>query len=76
MTPGTEIISVIGSDSIGAGIARAASEAGHSVIHIEIDPHKYYPDDVYREPLTELPEDLAFTKADIEAMIAARPDSS
>lgn len=42
---------------------------------LEIDPKKYYPEDVYREPLTKLPEDLAFTKNDIEGMIAARPDS-
>jgi len=42
---------------------------------IEIDPKKYYPEDVYREPLTKLPEDLAFTKSDLEDMIAARPDS-
>lgn len=42
---------------------------------LEIDPHKYYPDDVYREPLTKLPEDLAFSKEDLEGMIAARPDS-
>jgi len=42
---------------------------------LEIDPKKYYPEDVYREPLTKLPEDLAFSKADIEGMIAARPDS-
>jgi ribonuclease Z len=41
----------------------------------EIDPHKYYPPDVYREPLTKLAEDLAFSKQDLEAMIAARPDS-
>lgn len=39
----------------------------------EIDPKKYYPEEVYRELLTELPEDLSFTKADLEAMIAARP---
>jgi hypothetical protein len=42
---------------------------------IEIDPKKYYPEDVYREPLTKLPEDLGFTKKDLEGMIAARPDS-
>ena len=42
---------------------------------MEIDPKKYYPEDVYREPLTELPEDLKFTKDDLEGMIAARPDS-
>jgi hypothetical protein len=42
---------------------------------LEIDPEKYYPPDVYREPLTKLPEDLAFTKEDLEGMIAARPDS-
>ena len=42
---------------------------------IEIDPKKYYPEDVYREPLTKLPEDLSFSKEDLEAMIAARPDS-
>jgi ribonuclease BN (tRNA processing enzyme) len=42
---------------------------------IEIDPHKYYPPNVYREPITKLPEDLAFSKEDLEAMIQARPDS-
>lgn len=42
---------------------------------MEIDPEKYYPPDVYREPLTKLLEDLKFTKKDLEAMIAARPDS-
>ena len=42
---------------------------------IEIDPHKYYPPDVYREPITKLPEDLSFSKEDLEGMIAARPDS-
>jgi ribonuclease BN (tRNA processing enzyme) len=42
---------------------------------IEIDPHKYYPPDVYRESLTKLPEDLSFSKEDLEGMIAARPDS-
>jgi ribonuclease BN (tRNA processing enzyme) len=42
---------------------------------MEIDPKKYYPEDVYREPLTQLPDDLAFTKKDLEGMIAARPDS-
>ena len=42
---------------------------------LEIDPQKYYPEDVYREPLTKLPEDLAFSKEDLEGMIAARPDS-
>jgi hypothetical protein len=41
----------------------------------EIDPAKYYPPDVYREPLTKLPDDLSFTKEDLEGMIAARPDS-
>jgi ribonuclease Z len=41
----------------------------------EIDPHKYYPPDVARELLTKLPEDLAYTKEDLETMIAARPDS-
>ena len=41
----------------------------------EIDPAKYYPADVYREMLTSLPEDLSFTKADLEAMLAARPDA-
>jgi hypothetical protein len=41
----------------------------------ELDPHKYYPPNVYREPITKLPEDLAFSKEDLEAMIAARPDS-
>lgn len=41
----------------------------------EIDPKKYYPADVYREPLTKLPEDLAFSKEDLEGMIKARPDS-
>ena len=25
---------------------------------IEIDPHKYYPPDVYREPLTKLPDPM------------------
>ena len=42
---------------------------------IEIDPHKYYPPDVYRPPLTKLPDDLSFSKEDLEGMIAARPDS-
>jgi len=42
---------------------------------LEIDPEKYYPPDVYREPMKKLPEDLAFTKEDLEGMIAARPDS-
>lgn len=42
---------------------------------MEIDPEKYYPPDVYREPLTKLPKDLKFTKKDLEGMIAARPDS-
>ena len=42
---------------------------------LEIDPQKYYPPDVYREPLTKLPEDLAYTKEDLEGMIKARPDS-
>jgi ribonuclease BN (tRNA processing enzyme) len=41
----------------------------------EIDPAKYYPPDVYRQPTTKLPEDLAFSKEDLEGMIAARPDS-
>lgn len=41
----------------------------------EIDPKLYYPEDVYREPLTKLPEDLAFSKEDLEGMIKARPDS-
>jgi hypothetical protein len=42
---------------------------------MEIDPAKYYPPDVYREPMKQLPEDLAFSKDDLEGMIAARPDS-
>ena len=41
----------------------------------EIDPKKYYPEDVYREPGIKLPEDLKFSKKDIEGMEAARPDS-
>ena len=41
---------------------------------LEIDPAKYYPPDVYREPMQQLPEDLGYTKDDLEAMIAARPD--
>ncbi len=41
----------------------------------EIDPHKYYPPNVYREPITKLPEELSFSKEDLEGMIAARPDS-
>jgi len=36
---------------------------------MEIDPHKYYPPDVYREPLTKLPEHITF---DVEKMMAAR----
>lgn len=39
----------------------------------EIDPHKYYPPDVYREPMMKLPKDLKFTKKDLEAMMAAQP---
>jgi hypothetical protein len=42
---------------------------------MEIDPHEYYPPDVYREPLTKLPDDLKFSRDDLEGMIAARPDS-
>ena len=41
----------------------------------EIEPEKYYPSDVYREPGIHLPEDLKFTKQDLDGMIAARPDS-
>jgi ribonuclease BN (tRNA processing enzyme) len=40
---------------------------------MEIDPHKYYPPDVYREPMVKLPKDLKFTKQDLEAMMAAQP---
>ena len=41
---------------------------------LEIDPAEYYPPDVYREPMKQLPEDLGYTKEDLEGMIAARPD--
>jgi hypothetical protein len=36
---------------------------------IEIDPHKYLPEDVYRDPLIKLPDPMAL---DLEAMMAAR----
>jgi len=39
----------------------------------EIDPRKYYPEDVYREPLQKLPDDLSFSKADLEGMLGSQP---
>lgn len=41
----------------------------------EIDPKKYYPEDVYREPGVKLPKDLKFSKEDLEGMEAARPNN-
>jgi len=38
---------------------------------IEIDPHKYYPEDVYRDPVTKLPDPLIF---DVEKMVKSRND--
>lgn len=38
---------------------------------IEIDPHKYYPENVYRDPVTKLPDPLIF---DVEKMVKARND--
>ncbi len=35
---------------------------------IEIDPKKYIPEDVYREPLVKLPDPM---KLDLEAMMKA-----
>jgi hypothetical protein len=35
---------------------------------IEIDPHKYLPEDVYRDPLVKLPDPMTL---DLQAMAAA-----
>lgn len=36
---------------------------------IEIDPKMYDPEGEYREPLKKLPEDLKFTKDELQAML-------